>query len=270
MAKFCAECGTELVRNNVCDKCKKAYLFENAGSTKICPICGFDAVYQGKCMNCNNIIDEQADWHKSTGTDNYGASATGGRQGNRFCKNCGTPVDGAGSFCTGCGMAVQESDVNKSNQASFRQYQSNARNYTQPRPKGLLEMISDKIQIEALIWAIVAGIQYLIGIAYLIFFMDSGMAFYGFMIIIIGGANTFFACTNYKYSKEILVYPVGIVDKYRNIGMLIGNMVYNILFGGVIGIAGSLYAFNLREFVLSNESRLLAIQHDFLEQENKF
>ena len=104
MAKFCAECGTELVRNNVCDKCKKAYLFENAGSTKICPICGFDAVYQGKCMNCNNIIDEQADWHKSTGTDNYGAPATGGRQGNRFCKNCGTPVDGAGSFCTGCGM----------------------------------------------------------------------------------------------------------------------------------------------------------------------
>ena len=58
-----------------------------------------------------------------------------------------------------------------------------------------------------------------------------------------------------NYSKEIIQNPVGIVDKFKPITGPIIVLVYNLIFGGVIGVVGSIYYFiAIRNFILTNES----------------
>ena len=105
----------------------------------------------------------------------------------------------------------------------------------------------------------VACLQYLIGISCLLF---ESVA-YGVIVLIIAVLNTLFSVRDFKYSKEVLVSPVGIVEKYQSIGGLIGTLIYNVLFGGIIGIAGSIYGFVLRSFVMSNQAQFMQIEQSF-------
>lgn len=174
-----------------------------------------------------------------------------------FCSKCGKEIPNGAKFCSNCGTYVSSQIYQQPPQQQYQQQQ-----YQQPyqsvytQPKTLLQQLSDKVKVEAIIWISVAGLQYLLGLLFLLFVSIP----YGIFLLIIAVLNTLFSVRSFKYCREVLVHPVGIVSKYEPIGGLIVTLIYNILFGGIIGVAGSIYGFVLRSFVMSNRNQFMQIE----------
>ena len=57
-----------------------------------------------------------------------------------------------------------------------------------------------------------------------------------------------------QYSKTLLEQPNGIVAKFEPLTGPIITLVYNLIIGGVIGVAGSIYYFlAIRNYVMENK-----------------
>lgn len=85
------------------------------------------------------------------------------------------------------------------------------------------------------------GVQILLGI------------FVNWILLIIGGLNLFSAIGDIKYSGGVLKNPAGIIKKFEPLAGPIVVLVYNLIFGGAIGVIGSIYYLvGIRSFVLSN------------------
>lgn len=138
--------------------------------------------------------------------------------------------------------------------------------------KNIVQQLSGKIKVQAIIWLVIACIQYVLGIVNIV----NGIDMYydeeifsmimGILIIIVAVLNTVFSIQSFTYSTKILTKPTGIVSKYRPIGGIIGTLIYNILFGGLIGVVGSIYAFVVRSFVMANELQFAQIEQQCMAQ----
>ena len=172
-----------------------------------------------------------------------------------FCSNCGKKSDG-GNFCTGCGCRLN----NQSN-AAPQQPQYAQQNYVQKNP---VEILSEKIKISAIIWSVIAGLQIMIGLINftVLFDASSGLILWG-----IAALNIFAAYKDYKYSKEVKYRPVGIVAQYQPITSYIITLIYNLIFGGVIGVAGSIYDLTVRNYVMTNVGVFNDIENSFNAQQ---
>lgn len=172
-----------------------------------------------------------------------------------FCSNCGKKSDG-GNFCSGCGCRL-----NNQSKAAPQQSQYTQQNYVQKNP---IEILSEKIKISAIIWSVIAGLQIIIGFINftVLFETSSGLILWG-----IAALNAFAAYKDYKYSKEITYRPVGIVAQYQPITSYIITLIYNLIFGGVIGVAGSIYDLTVRNYVMTNVGVFNDIENSFNAQQ---
>ncbi|MBR4172999.1 MAG: zinc ribbon domain-containing protein [Clostridia bacterium] len=63
---------------------------------------------------------------------------------------------------------------------------------------------------------------------------------------------------------SVVTSPIGIYKKFEPIVMPIITLAYNLIFGGVIGVAGSIYyLFAIRNFVLNNKERFDRIEQQY-------
>lgn len=206
----------------------------------------------------------------------------------KFCPNCGTSVDGEQPAKrqkiyglmnydgTGDSQSYQQpqQQYQQQYQQPYRQpYQQYQQPYHQPyypMMKDVVKQLSEKVKIEAVIWLVIACLQYIIGIATIAANCDGygteGIIMYGIVIILVAIINTFFSVANFKYSNDILMNPVGIIEKYTPIGGVVATLIYNLLLGGIIGVAGSVYAFVVRNFVMSNQMQFAQIEQQVMEQ----
>ena len=172
----------------------------------------------------------------------------------KFCMNCGKELDDNIRFCSGCGAAVGDSSAQtnqsqpnnqgvpnnqsayNNNQGTYNQNNFNAQNqyynaYNANTPRNLLHTLSDRYKINAIIWFIIAGIQVILGITI------------NWILLI------------------VLMQPQGIVNKEKPLAMPIVVTVYNVFFGGLIGIAGSIYYLvGIRNFVMTNANAFMALE----------
>ncbi len=86
----------------------------------------------------------------------------------------------------------------------------------------------------------------------------------GGIIIAIGVVNIVLSGKDRAYSAEILQRPVGIVAKYTPVGPLVATLLYNLIFGGIIAVAGSIYDFTVRNYAMSNQATFLQIEQGFV------
>lgn len=150
----------------------------------------------------------------------------------KYCTKCGKELFDEAVLCPGCGCPIAAT--------------SSTSNCTD----NLLTKLSERIKVNSIIWIVVAVLQIIIGL--------SGT----WLPLIVGILNIISAVKDMNYSKTVLENPNGIVSNYESLTSPIITLVYNLVIGGVIGIAGSLYYFiALRGFVMENKNAFLSFEN---------
>ena len=148
----------------------------------------------------------------------------------KYCSKCGNELFDEAVICPKCGCAVEGAgeDLNAST--------------------NLLQRLSSKVQINGIIWLVIAVIQIFLGLLV------------NWVFLIVGVLNIISGIQDINYSKAVLNNPVGIVDKFKPLTGPIVVLIYNLIFGGLIGAAGSIYYLvGIRNFVMNNEQYFMNI-----------
>lgn len=139
----------------------------------------------------------------------------------KYCTKCGKELLDDAVICMGCGCMTD--DCIAAGKGS---------------DNALVKKLSEKIYTDAIIWLVIGALQILSGV-----------------FLIVGVLNILSAVNDMKYSKTVLEDPSGIVERYEPITMPIIVLAYNLVFGGLIGVIGSIYYFvAIRSFVMENKT----------------
>lgn len=114
----------------------------------------------------------------------------------------------------------------------------------------LISSLSSRLMVNGIIWLVLGALQILVGLNWNMWWT-----------IVVGGLNIFGGIKDIKRSNEIKTDPRGIIADHESLTGPIVTMIYNILVGGVIGVAGSIYYFaGIRAFVKRYEPQFLAME----------
>lgn len=142
----------------------------------------------------------------------------------KFCTYCGKELFDEAVICPGCGCAIGNMQP-------------------QAAKTDLIGKLSEKIKTNGIIWLVIGIIQILMGL------------FVNWFLLIVGALNIVSSVQDMNYSKAILENPTGIIKKFEPVTGPIITLVYNLIFGGVIGVVGSIYYFvGIRSFVMENKA----------------
>jgi len=151
-----------------------------------------------------------------------------------FCSNCGKEIANDSKFCACCGKAVASAP-------SVPSVPSVPQN-------NIITTLSERVKINAIIWLVIAVLQILGGI------------FINWFLLIVGVLNIVSAINDIKYSNILLQNPTGVVEKFESLTGPIITLIYNLVIGGVIGVAGSIYYFlGIRNFVMEHKNEFLKL-----------
>lgn len=149
----------------------------------------------------------------------------------KFCTHCGKELLEEAVICPGCGCAVEGASV-----AAVSGVTDTA------DASVLLRKLSERVKTNAVIWLVIGILQILGGI------------FIEWFLLIVGVLNIISSVQDMNYSKTVLENPAGIIAKFEPMVGPIITLVYNLVIGGVIGVAGSIYYFvAIRSFVMENK-----------------
>ena len=175
------------------------------------------------CANCGKEIDDRADVCIGCGCSTKSIN-TSNRE-TIYCTYCGKEIMANAAFCIHCGCAVSSTQNTQNGMSSGE----------------LVYELSKRVKVNAIIWFCVAGLQIIIGFIF------------NWIFLIPGALNIISACMDLQFSKKVLTDQTGVIQKYEPIAGPVITAVYNLLIGGVVGVAGSVYYFvAIRQFVLNN------------------
>ena len=147
----------------------------------------------------------------------------------KYCTKCGKQIHDEAVICVGCGSPVEDTYT--------KSFLDNSPNQ-EVNSNNLVNTLSARYNTYGIIWIVIAIIQ-IISIA----------------CLPVGLWNLYAAYTNIKYGKAIRENPTNIVAAHTPIFGAVICLVINLIFGGVIGVAGSIYYFiAIRGFVMENQA----------------
>lgn len=147
----------------------------------------------------------------------------------KFCSKCGKELLDEAEICVGCGCAVGGQNTQTFNNQSVGGTE-------------LLNTLSQRLNTNGIIWLVIGILQILGGI------------FINWFLLIVGVLNIVSAIQDMRYSKTLLEKPNGIVAKFEPLAGPIITLIYNLIFGGLIGVVGSIYYFvAIRNYVMANK-----------------
>lgn len=159
----------------------------------------------------------------------------------KYCQHCGTELDDNTKFCSKCGKNTTEEVKNQTQNKS----ESN-----QGAKEDIVKTLSERLQINGIIWIVIGALQILIG----------GVAI---LPIAVGAWNIYCGYNDYKNSQRILENPTGIVSTYEPLTNCIITLVCNLVLGAVIGVVGSIYhLICVRQFVVENKDKFLELENN--------
>ena len=141
-----------------------------------------------------------------------------------FCTHCGKEIFDGAVVCPGCGCATGTAA---------------------PQTAGtdLIRKLAEKVKTNAIIWMVIGILQIVAGI------------FGGWFILIVGVLNVISSVQDMNYSKQLPENSAGIVQKFEPLTGPVITLIYNLIFGGIIGVVGSIYYFvGIRNFVMENKA----------------
>ena len=147
----------------------------------------------------------------------------------KYCTHCGKELFDEAVICVGCGCAVSDQNII----AVKNLFGAGT---------ALLNKLSQRVSTNGIIWLVIGILQILGGL------------FINWFLLIVGALNVISSVQDMQYSKTLQEDPTGIVEKYEPLTGPIVTLVYNLIFGGIIGVVGSIYYFvQIRSFVMQNK-----------------
>ena len=142
----------------------------------------------------------------------------------KFCTHCGKELFDEAVICTGCGCATGTAPA-------------------QAASADLVRKLAEKVKTNGIIWLVIGILQILGGI------------FANWLVLIVGVLNVVSSIQDMNYSKQLPENPTGIVQKFEPLAGPIITLISNLIFGGIIGVVGSIYYFvGIRSFVMENKA----------------
>jgi hypothetical protein len=148
----------------------------------------------------------------------------------KYCTHCGKQLLDEAVICVGCGCPVVGASIQTGR--------------AQPIDRSaFLSSLSERLLINGIIWLVVGVLQILIGV---------GLE--NWWIGAVGAMNIIAGIQDMRYSKALFTDPAGIMDKFTPLVGPIIALVYNVIFGGVFGVAGSIFYFvGIRGYIMANK-----------------
>jgi hypothetical protein len=147
----------------------------------------------------------------------------------KYCTYCGEKLFDEAVVCPNCGCPVDRQNVRTTNSMS-------------PDSGVLLNTLSQRLNINGIIWLVIGILQILGGV------------FINWVLLIVGVLNIISSVQDMQYSKTLLENPSGIVAKFEPLTGPVITLIYNLVVGGVVGVAGSIYYFlAIRNYVMDNK-----------------
>ncbi len=147
----------------------------------------------------------------------------------KYCTYCGEKLFDEAVVCPNCGCPVDRQNVPTTNSMS-------------PDGGVLLNTLSQRININGIIWFVIGVLQILGGV------------FINWVLLVVGVLNIISAVQDMQYSKTLFEKPSGIVAKFESLTGPVITLLYNLVVGGVVGVAGSIYYFlAIRNYVMENK-----------------
>ena len=156
----------------------------------------------------------------------------------KYCTCCGNEVNENAVVCIKCGCEIPKTAM-----------QNGQIGYTPFASASIVDTITQRIKTNGIIWIAIAVIQILMGISF------------NWILLVVGVLNLISSIQDLNYSKDFPNNPVGIVTKMKPLGRAIIVLIYNLVIGGIVGVAGSIYYLvAVRGYVLENEQAFLEIE----------
>jgi len=144
-----------------------------------------------------------------------------------FCSFCGKTISPQDVFCPYCGTNLLNQSPSNPFSLSY-----------------LCSRLSFREKLSGIVWACVSVSQLLIG-------LSSGL----WTVVCMGIWNAIGAYQNFRQAQKVLLPYPGLVQEYRNqLVSILVFLVINAALGGFIGIAGCIFDFMTRHFVLKNQA----------------
>ncbi len=186
----------------------------------------------------------------------------------KYCAKCGKELFDEAVICPGCGCPTAPQPNFVPPQANYAPPQPNyappqASFVPPPNPKELLQTLSGRVKTDGIIWLVIGILQIGLGLVLMMaeVFTDSVI-----FMAIIGVINIVTAIQDLNYSKSLLQNPVGIVKRFKPLAGPIISIVYNAIFGGLIGVGGAIYHLaGVRSYVMDREGQFLYIEQMHLQ-----
>ena len=213
---------------------------------KICPLCKAE-IKEGEavrvCPSCG-VFHHEACWVRNNGCTTVGCAENHQAQvaaPAAVCGNCGVALGAGQQFCSNCGQNTAPVAVPATAPVVAAPVAANA--------GALLHKLSERVKTNGIIWLVIGILQIVAGL-----FID-------WVFLIVGVLNIISSIQDMNYSKTVLENPTGIVARFEPLVGPIITLIYNLVIGGVIGVAGSIYYFvAIRSFVMEN--RVSFAQYD--------
>ncbi len=120
--------------------------------------------------------------------------------------------------------------------------------------KELLKTLCRRIKIDGRIWGVIGCLQMGAALSFSFFGID-------WVLIVVGVFNLLLGIYDYNLGKKWEKQPKDIVKTVKPLAVPIIVLVYNVLIGGIVGIAGSIYYLvAIRNWVIENESYFMQFE----------
>lgn len=294
MSSFCKKCGS-FVDGNTCSKCGyefKAQVSHSVGATHcpkckklvdmdagFCPYCGNDMNEDTSdetqiCAYCGNSMAPGAVFCPSCGNEksaqtiymcpNCGREM---RENLPFCPGCGISRDNAGAMnrgvCMRCGKKVMPNDAfcPSCGQSTGRSAYINptprfGTGYGEYYAKSPTEILTIREKAVGIVWLVVAVLQALL--AFYLFDNSWQWGEYSWIsVAVIAIWNVSGAYQSFQRARRVEARISGIVAEYREtFTSNVVCIVFNLVFGGFIGVVGGVFGLLNRDYAMRNASYL--------------
>ena len=170
-----------------------------------------------------------------------------------YCSECGKQYSDKAVACPNCGnptnpvAAPAQPQYNAQPQYTAQPQYNAQPQYAAPAPQ-IADVLSSKEQTSGIIWAVIAGLQVIAGLLG------------AWLVLIVAVVNGIVAYSSFQKAKKVKrPYPGMVAEYEKQQTSLIVTLVYNLIFGGIIGVAGSIYDLVTRNYVLNNRAAFEAI-----------